>query len=169
MAPIRKPRVLVVYYSRTGNTEAVAQGMARASDGELEGIQEVSSRRGLLGYLRSGFEATLERDAPILPPKHDPHDYDLVLIGSPIWSSAVSSPVRAYLKRFAGTLPDVGFFVTSGGGNDAGALAQMAQLAGKQPLAVLGLRERDLRGRFAVYLGEFWETLIGRWEARISS
>lgn len=166
MPSVPKPRVLVVYYSRTGNTEAVAQGIARASEGELEAIYPITPRRGALGYLLSGFEATLKRGTPIISPRLNPHDYDLVLIGSPVWSSAVSSPVRAYLERFAGTLPDVGFFVTSGSGNDAVALAQMTELAGKEPLAVLGLRERDVRGRFAVYLGEFWEELISRWEAR---
>ena len=162
----KKPRVLVVYYSRTGNTAAVAEGMARASEGDLEAIQVLTPRRGLFGYLFSGFEATMRRAGAILPPKLKPQDYDLVLIGSPIWSSAVSSPVRAYLIRFANSLPAVGFFVTSGGGDDDAALAQMAELAGKRPLAVLGLREQDLRGRFAVYLGEFWEDLISHWETR---
>ena len=168
MDPIRKPRVLVVYYSRTGHTEAVAQGMARASEGELEAIVAVTPHRGMLGYLRSGFEASLKRQCPISPPQRDPRDFDLVLIGSPVWSSTVSSPVRTYLKRFAGSLPDIGFFVISGSGDDAAVLAEMGQLAGKKPLAVLGLRERDLKGRFPVYLGEFWEDLVSHWEARVS-
>jgi hypothetical protein len=166
MDPTRKPRVLVAYYSRTGNTASVAEGLGRACEGDVEAIRVSVSRSGVLGYLFSGFEAMLQRESLILPPERNPHDYDLVLIGGPIWNSAISSPVRSYLKRFAGSFPEVGFFVTSGGGKDQNALQQMTDLSGKKPLAVLGLRERDLKGRFAVYLGEFWESVISAWEAR---
>lgn len=168
MDPTRKPRVLVVYYSRTGNTASVAEGLGRACEGDVEAIRVSVSRRGALGYLFSGFEAMFERESLILPPQRNPHDYDIVLIGGPVWNSTVSSPVRSYMKRFAGSLPEVGFFVTSGGGEDVRALREMADLSGKKPLAVLGLRERDLKGRFAVYLGEFWESVISTWEARVA-
>jgi flavodoxin len=168
MDPTRKPRVLVVYYSRTGNTACVAEGLARACEADVEAIRVSIPRSGLLGYLFSGFEAMFERDSLILPPQRNPHDYDIVLIGGPIWNSTISSPIRAYFKRFAGLLPSVAFFVTSGGGKDERALLQMAELSGKKPLAVLGLRERDLKGRFAVYLGEFWESVISAWEARFA-
>jgi hypothetical protein len=168
MDPLPKPRVLVVYYSRTGNTASVAEGLARASEADTEAIAASVPRRGVVGYLFSGFEALFERESLILPPQRDPRDYDIVLVGGPIWNSTISSPVRSYLKRFASSLPDVAFFVTSGGGEDARALQQMAELSGKKPLAVLGLRERDLKGRFAVYLGEFWESVISAWEARVA-
>jgi hypothetical protein len=168
MDPTCEPRVLVVYYSRTGNTAFVAEGLARACEADVEPILASIPRRGVLGYLFSGFEATFERESLTLPPQRNPHDYDVVLIGGPIWNSTVSSPVRAYLKRFAGSLPDVGFFVTSGGGEDERIFLQMAELSGKKPLAVLGLRARDLKGRFAVYLGEFWESVISAWEARVA-
>jgi hypothetical protein len=164
MDSTRKPRVLVVYYSRTGNTASIAEGLGRACEADVEAILVSVPRRGVLGYLFSGFEAMFQRDSLILPPQRNPRDYDIVPIGGPIWNSTVSSPVRAYLKRFAGSLPDVGFFVTSGGGHDERALLQMADLSGKKPLAVLSLRERDLKGRFAVYLGEFWEKVISAWE-----
>ena len=166
---IRKPRVLIVYYSRTGNTAALAEGLARATQGDLEKISVLTPREGVLGYLFSGLEATLQLESRILPPRRNPRDYDIVLIGSPVWNAAVSSPVRAYLERVSGGLPHVGFFVTSGGGEDKAVLEQMAVLAGKQPLGMLGLRERDLKGRFAVYLGEFWETVISAWERQAAS
>ncbi|HEY3667173.1 MAG TPA: hypothetical protein VGL19_14280, partial [Polyangiaceae bacterium] len=153
MDPNRKPRVLVVYYSRTGNTAEVAEGLARASEADVESIKVSQPHGGVLGYLRSGYEAMFEQEAAILEPTRNPDDYDIVLIGSPTWNSVLSSPVRAYLRRFAGSFPDLGFFVTSGGGEVQRVMAQMSELSGKQPLAVLDLRERDLKGRFAVYLG----------------
>jgi hypothetical protein len=94
MDPIQEPRVLVVFYSRTGNTAAVAQGLARASEADVEVIEVAIRRAGLLGYLLSGLEAMFDREALILPTKRNPRDYDIVLIGTPIWNSAMSSPVH---------------------------------------------------------------------------
>jgi menaquinone-dependent protoporphyrinogen IX oxidase len=160
--------VLVVYYSRTGHTEAIACGLARACDADLESIQEVSAlrRRGLFGYLRSGYEGTFRREVPIRAPHHDPRAYDVVLIGSPTWNSALCSPVRAYLGRYVGALPDVGFFATCEGRGADQVVQQMTEIVGKQPLATLTLRNCDLKGRFSVYLAEFWESLLSAREAR---
>lgn len=161
---VRKPRVLVVYYSRTGNTEAVARGLARAADADVEAIADFAPRKGLYGYLRCGYEGTFARTVAIARTQYDPRSYDLVLIGSPTWNSALSSPVRAYLAQFKGELPDVGLFATCGGRGAEQVLQQMTALLSKPPLATLSLRNCDLRGRFAVYLSEFWERLLSAWE-----
>ena len=53
-------RILVVDYSRTGNTHLVAKAIAHDCGADLERIREVRSRRGLWGYLRSAREAMKE-------------------------------------------------------------------------------------------------------------
>ena len=163
---ISKPRVLIVYYSRTGNTESVAQGLSRAMGADLEAIEDVASRRGIWGYLRAGYEGTFGRSASIRAARHEPRNYDLVLIGSPTWNAALCSPVRAYLERYGSALSDVAFFATCGGRGADKVLRQMAELTGRKPLAQLTLTERDLKGRFAVYLAEFVEELMKLWDAR---
>ncbi|HEY3254252.1 MAG TPA: hypothetical protein VGJ91_09900, partial [Polyangiaceae bacterium] len=151
------PRVLIVYYSRSGNTESAATSLARASGADLEGLVSTSNRQGLAGYLWSGFEASYEREGRIREPKHSPSEYDIVLIGTPTWAAALSSPIRTYLNRYAGILPEVGFFVTCGGRGAERVIEQMQFISGKTPLATLTLTERDLKSRCAsVYLGEFW-------------
>jgi predicted metal-binding protein len=163
------PRVLIVYYSRTGNTEAVANGLARASGADLEAVISANDRRGLIGYLWSGYEAMSEREGQIHPPKHSPKNYDIVLLGTPTWGAALSSPVRTFLNRYAEVLPEVGFFVTCGGRGSERVLEQMQRLAGKVPLATLVLRECELKRRACVYFGEFWEKVLCAWESRGST
>ena len=163
------PRVLIAYYSRTGNTESVATGLGRASGADLEAIVATSDRRGPLGYLLSGFEAVSEQEGLIQAPKRDPQNYDIVLLGTPTWAAAMSSPVRAYLYRFAGVLPEVGFFVTCGGRGAERVLQQMRYVCGKKPLATLVLTERELHHHTAVYFGDFWERVLCAWEARTKS
>lgn len=157
--------MLIVYYSRSGHTASVARSLARACNAELEALVPTTSRRGLLGYLLSGYEGMAGREARIQPPNRNPRDYDIILLGTPTWGAAVSSPMRTYLHRYAGVLPEVGFFVTFGGRGGERVLEQMQGIAGKKPLATLALRERDLEHRPSVYFAEFWESVLSAWEA----
>lgn len=47
------PRILVVYYSRSGTTRKLAQAISQELHCDLEEITETRSRNGLVGYLRS--------------------------------------------------------------------------------------------------------------------
>ncbi|HYJ11929.1 MAG TPA: hypothetical protein VEX18_23050, partial [Polyangiaceae bacterium] len=72
------PKVLVVYFSRTGSTRKVAEGIAHAADADLEELRESRSRRGLLGWLRSGYEGTYRLSSRPLPPLREPSNYQIV-------------------------------------------------------------------------------------------
>ena len=102
------------------------------------------SRTGVLGSLRSGWEAARERPAVIEAPTHDPASYDLVVIGTPVWAWAVSSPVRGYLAATKSQLRDVAFFCTLGGFGAQRAFAQMQGIAGKAPRAMCYARQIDI-------------------------
>ena len=94
------------------------------------------------------------------------HTHDIVLIVTPTWAAALSSPVRTYLDRYARSLPEVGFFVTCGGRGAERVNEQMKYISGKTPLATLVLTERDLARHASVYFGEFWERVLCAWESR---
>jgi flavodoxin len=139
-----RPRILVVYYSRTGNTKRVARTIAAALDAEIEEIVDRTRRSGVLGYLRSAFQAALQRPAPIDPAVRDPAQYDLVIVGTPIWDMSVSSPVRSYLRRHRGSLRSAAFFCTCGGRGGERAFARMADVADARPVATLIVREAEV-------------------------
>jgi len=134
-------RILVVYYTRTGTTQQLARWIAAAVDADLERIVDLRKRTGMLGYLRSGWEAGMRRVVPIEPPVRDPTQYDLVVIGTPIWAESVASPVRSYLETHRNELRTVAFFCTCGGRGDARVFAQMEQLCGVKPISTLTVRE----------------------------
>lgn len=140
-------RTLIVYYSRTGNTKRAALELARKLDADVEELTDRKSRRGLFGYLRSGLEAALDREGDIAPPTRDPAEYDVVVLGTPTWNAAVSSPMRTYLRGHLRGAKALAFFCTCGGTGSARVLRQMTELAGgRQPVAAMVLRERDLSG-----------------------
>jgi len=147
-------RILIVYYSRTGHTHQVATGIASALGPDvqldLEGIVDPTPRVGLLGYLRSGRQAFLRRLPPIAEARHQPAQYDLVVIGTPIWNVSLSAPVRSYLRRYHAELPAVAFFCTCGGAGVHRVFQQMAEESERMPVAELVVREAEL-GRPAAH------------------
>ena len=92
-------KTLLVYFSRTGNTRSVADAIAHELSCDVEEIQDTVERRGLLGYFRSGFEAWFHRPTVLREAKHDPADYEMVIVGTPIWNASLASPVRSYLEQ----------------------------------------------------------------------
>jgi len=138
-------KILVVVYSRTGNTLSVAKRIAGELQADLEVIEDKTDRKGILGFLRSGYEALRKKVPPIAEPKHNPGDYELVIIGTPIWAGRMSSPVRAYLLRFHGRFGQGAFFATSAGGGYGKALAEMAEVVAAKPLATVEITSDQVR------------------------
>lgn len=149
-----RPKVLVVYFSRTGTTRHLADSIARAAHGDLEELRERRSRRGPIGWLRSGFEGTYRLSAETLPLAHDLGAYDLVFVGSPTWNRALSSPVRGFLERSGATLKSVVLFATCAERGADDVIAQMSRLLPQPPLATLTMLERDVKRGPAVWVGE---------------
>lgn len=132
----------------------------------MEELREPGSRRGILGWLRSGYEGTYRRSVKPLPLRRAPGDYDLVFVGSPTWSRALASPVRGFLAENAADLRHVALFATCSGRGATEVIAEMAALLGGAPLATLAMLERDVKRGPAVEVGEFIETALCAWEAK---
>ncbi len=137
-------KVLVVCYSRTGNTRRLADAIVEATGWDLDPIVDVRNRSGLVGFLRSGFEAVGQRHTRLVPFRRNPRDYELVVVGSPVWGKSVSVPVRTYLAQHARDLRRVAFFVTYGGSGSEQALQQMEKLAGQSPRATIAVTQGQL-------------------------
>lgn len=166
MEPASQPKILVVYFSRTGRTREVAEAIARATGAELEELREARSRSGLWGWLRSGYEGTYRRSAQPLPLSRDPQRYDVVFVGSPTWNRALSSSVRGFLQVHGASLPNVALFATCAERGADAVLDEMAGLLASAPLARLAMLEADVRRGPAVEVGELVESALVAWEKR---
>jgi len=132
-------KALVVYYSRTGTTKKVAEAISKALGCDSEQILDVKSRKGVAGYMRSGKEGMKRLTTDIQDTKKEPKDYEMVIIGTPIWGWNMSSPVRTYLENMKDRLPQVAFFCTMGGQGDDKAFREMEDICHTVPKAKLAL------------------------------
>ena len=95
------PKILVLYYSQTSNTKAVAALIAQKLNADIEEIVPVEPYDG-------DFQATLDRSAKereegITPEinslKSDVGKYDIIFLGYPIWFGTYAPPVATFLKQ----------------------------------------------------------------------
>ena len=138
-------KCLVVYYSLGGNTKAIAEQIASQCNADIEQIRDVDQRSGIWAMISSGREAMFNRPTRIQPSKTDPGQYDLVILGTPVWAWTMSSPMRAYLNQHAGRFKQVAFFCTEGGSGGERTFRNMSTLVNKPPLTTLELTEADLK------------------------
>jgi len=149
-------KALVVYYSRTGSTAKLARDIAARMGCDIDPIVDTVKRTGIIGWLKSGRGAMRKSLTRLEPPKLDPAQYDLVIVGTPVWATSVSVPVRTYLQENKGKIGRVAFFLTAGGENVGPVLADMEAVCGKKPVATLGVRMQDVKkGRHGEKVASF--------------
>ena len=152
---------LVVYYSRTGNTHKVAEEITNGLECDIEEIIDTKNRSGPLGYIRSGRDAGNRKLTVLKDIINDPSQYDLLIIGTPLWAWHVSTPVRTYIHENQANFKDVAFFCTAGGKNFDGAFNDMNELCGTSPLVTLGVRAKEIKdGSYKSKVAEFTKKII---------
>lgn len=95
------PKMLVVYYSQTSNTKAVAQEIATRLNADMAEITAVNPYDG-------DFQATIDRcikdreqgiDPEIAPLSVNVANYDVIFIGYPVWFGTFAPPMATFLKQ----------------------------------------------------------------------
>lgn len=135
---------LVVYHSRTGTTRKVADKLASLLKCDSEEIHDPKNRKGVLGFLSAGADATSKKLIKLETVKNDPASYDIIIIGTPMWNRTLSTPIRAYLTQYKDRFKKVAFFCTHQYTNDD-PFEEMESICGKKPVATLRLhRKREV-------------------------
>lgn len=146
---------LIVYYSRTGKTKIIAEELTKALQCDAEELIDTVNRKGPLGFLNSGRQAGNRSLTKLVPVKKDPSQYDIVIIGTPIWGRNMSTPVRTYLTEYKEKFKNVAFFCTEGSKGGETAFKEMGEVTGKQPRATLTVTAADLKGNYAEKVTKF--------------
>lgn len=89
---------LVVFFSRSGNTELMAGKIAGVKNAGIVPIQSERDKIGFIGWIQSLQDAR-KTEAEITPSKIDLSGYDTVYIGSPIWLYSPAPPVFEFARN----------------------------------------------------------------------
>ena len=107
-------KALVAYYSRTGNTRFVAQRIAVEIAADLEEIIDRKNRKGRMRFVSCGKAAKRGDTTEIEDAKISPSDYDLVVVGTPVWGGYPAPAVRTYLSKYDFSGKKIAVFCTCG-------------------------------------------------------
>lgn len=136
-------KTLIVFYSRTGTTKIVAEKLAKILHAAIEEVKDKKNRKGPIGYVGAGRDAMKKSLTRIETTKSKAEDYDLVIIGTPIWAWTISTPIRTYLTENKCRFKRLGFFCTMGSSDPKPIFREMAGIA-KKPIAAMGLTAKHV-------------------------
>jgi flavodoxin len=95
-------KILVVYYSRTGNTRAMAEVIHATVGGDIVEIKTVNPYPA--EYRATTKQAKEELESGYKPPLVTKIDsmasYEMVFVGSPCWWGTISTPVISFLSEY---------------------------------------------------------------------
>lgn len=150
-------KALVVYYSRTGTTKALADTLAKELGADVEEIVDLKNRGGILGFLSAGYSAYRRKLTEIKQPEKDPSAYDVILLGTPIWAGNITPALRTYFtqKKDALKQKKVGFFMTYSGTGLEKAVQSLTDLYGAPPAASLDIVKGIEASKFKEKLDAF--------------
>jgi flavodoxin len=117
-------KVLILYYSWSGNTRELAKQIQVQIGGDLIELETVKPYP--TDYNQTVDQAKKELEAKYLPPLKTRVDnlasYDLIFLGSPNWWYTLSGPVRTFLSQNNLAGKTVAPFMTHGGGGFANSI-----------------------------------------------
>jgi flavodoxin len=110
---------LVVYYSFEGNTRKVANLIANYLNSdiiELKLLKDILSKNSFMKYAWGGKQVVMKEKPPIEDININFNDYDLIIIGTPIWAFSFTPAIRTFFSKYKITNKQIGLFCTHEGG-----------------------------------------------------
>ena len=137
-------KTLIIYYSRTKITEKIAKTIQKDLNCDIEEITAKKEYNGVIGYIKGGFDASANRVCEINKPTKNPADYDLIIIGTPVWASTMATPIYSYLKEYKNKIKNLASFCTCGGSGYTKTLNKISKITNKNPISTLYLTKEDI-------------------------
>lgn len=122
-------KVLVAYYSHSGNTKRVAEKIQALTGADLFEIKTFKQYPANYNDLVNEAKKEKEEDTkPELKEKCNISGYDVIFVGSPVWWYTFATPVKTFLSESDFSGKTIIPFCTHGGGGASNTYADMHNL-----------------------------------------
>jgi flavodoxin len=137
-------KILIVYYSRTNTTKKVAEELQKKLNCDIEEIIDTKNRMGPMAYVIAGRDAIRKKLTEIKATQKDPADYDLVIVGTPVWLT-VTPAVRTYLRQHRSKFKKIAFFCTMDGSGFERTFRDMKKECTLEPASTMVLISKTVK------------------------
>ncbi|MEN6319389.1 MAG: flavodoxin [Syntrophaceae bacterium] len=158
LPPSGTKKILVAYFSHSGNTREIANQIHKSVGSDIFEIQAVKP-------YPSDYDAVVEQAKQELESGYKPElktkienikSYDLVFIGYPNWWGTFPAPVRTFLSEYDFSGKTIVPFCTHGGSGLGGSVADISKLCPKSTIldgiAVWGRNAKTAQNEISEWL-----------------
>ena len=94
-------KAIIIYYSMSGNIKNTAERIAAETGADLLALHPVKSYpdKGAKKFIWGGKSAVMGNTPKLQPYIFDADKYDVIIIGTPVWASTLTPPVRTFLTE----------------------------------------------------------------------
>ena len=110
-------KTLIVYYSLTGNTQFIAEALRDSIEAdilELKPIKELKADKGSR-FMWGGYQSKMKKKPKLKDFDINPLEYDLIILGTPVWAWNISPPMRSFVSKFDLTGKNVALWMSHAG------------------------------------------------------
>lgn len=132
-------RTAIVYYSMHGNVRYVSEKVAKELGADLIELVPVKAYpdKGAMQFIWGGSAVTFKKKPELEPYTFNASDYDLVIIGTPVWASNFTPPLRTFFENNDLTGKKIAVIATSAGGDSSKCLEAVKAAAKADSLAAV--------------------------------
>jgi flavodoxin len=92
-------KILIVYYSRTGNTKLACEALAKELGADLLEIKDGADRSGGWGFFTGAMSALFNMQTSIEPEHPNLAPYSRIILAAPIWSGRLATAARTLIAK----------------------------------------------------------------------
>ncbi len=129
-------KILITYYSRTGNTREIANQIHKRVGGYIIELHPVEpypedyeeTKKRAMQELNSGFKPALKTKVEKIG------SYDVIFVGTPIWWGTIAAPVKSFLSEYDLSGKTIVPFITHQGSRLGRSVTDISKLCPKSTL-----------------------------------
>lgn len=95
-------KTIVIFHSHTGITRRVAERLSGLLGGEKIEIAPEKKYSGHFALIKGCYRSIKRSADPVIPGDIDVTDYDVIIIGSPVWAGRPSPVINGAIKGLNG-------------------------------------------------------------------
>ncbi|MDF2942543.1 MAG: Flavodoxin [Herbinix sp.] len=120
-------KAVVVYYSLEGNTELIANLIAKKVEADIIKLQPEKeiAKEGFKKFLWGGKSVIFKEKPKLKNGRIELDQYDTIIIGTPIWASSFTPPIDTFLSENKIVNKNIFLFACNAGGGTAKCFAKL--------------------------------------------
>jgi flavodoxin len=131
-------KILILYYSRTGNTKMCCESLRKELNADMIEIKDLKNRDGGWGFFTGAVGSMFNVHTNIDPLNPDISPYKNIIIASPIWTGTLSTAIRTLIDKNRFDNKKVVMFTTTNAAEKEKYVDKSKNRVAKQGAQVLG-------------------------------